>query len=120
MKMCEKAIIDSRYYETPEKRANGLCTVRDALHNMINTESRESYLIHYDADSLSAILKAVEATSEERTESDAFYHALNKPLCFHLISFDLENRSKEESDILKKLIDMPSIKIYQAIKKLDG
>ena len=116
----EYAVIDNYLMKTPENRSKGLSSVSDALVNMLHTESRESYLIHYDADSLSAILKAVEATSEERTESDAFYHALNKPLCFHLISFDLENRSKEESDILKKLIDMPSIKIYQAIKKLDG
>lgn len=118
--MSEKAIIDIRYYDTPEKRANGLCTVRDALINLLHTKSRGAYLMHYDAESLSAILTAVEATSEERAESSVYYQTLNRPLCFHLITLKNETRSKEESDTIKKLIDMPSINLYKALKKLDG
>ena len=59
-------------------------------------------------------------SNEERAESSVYYQTLNRPLCFHLISLKNETRSKEESDTIKKLIDMLSINLYKTLKKLDG
>lgn len=115
----EYAVINNNLSETPETRkSKGLSTVCDALANLLNTESRGAYLMHYDQASLSAIMTAIEATSEDRAESQIYYKSLNRPIDFHLISIKAETRSKSESDMIQKLIDMPPHKIFKAVKML--
>ena len=113
----EYAIIDHHISETPESRTStGLSTVKDALCNLLQTESRGAYLMHYDQESLSAIITAIEASTETRSKAQTYYLSLNRPISFHLITF--EKRSKAELDMIQKLIDIPPMRIHEAVKML--
>ncbi len=111
----EKAIIDNTLFEVPEKRSHKPTTVRDALRDILYTKSRGAYLQHYDCNSLSAILTAIEA-SKKKDEARAYYTALNLPVKFQLIT--IEKRSQMELDMIQKLIDIPSMDIYESINQL--
>ena len=113
----EYAIIDHQISETPESRSSkGLNTVQDALRNLLHTESRGAYLMHYDKDALSAIITAIEASTDTRSEAQTYYLSLNRPIIFHLITF--EKRDKTELDMIQKLIDMPPMRIHEAVRML--
>ena len=114
----EYSVIDNCLMETPEKRSRSLSSVRDALVNMLHTESRGAYLSHYNSDDLAAILTAIKATTENRAEADVYYQTLDRPLHFHLISINAETRTKTETDTIQELIDMPVYKIHEAVRKL--
>lgn len=113
----EYAIIEHHISEIPETRSSkGLNTVQDALRNLLHTESRGAYLMHYDQDALSAILTAIEASTETRSEAQTYYLSLNRPISFHLVT--LEKRSKTELVMIQKLIDMPPMRIHEAVRML--
>lgn len=116
----EYAIASSCLTETPENRATQRPhTVKDALQDMLHTESRGAYLRHYDNASLSAIVNAVEECTlrgSAHGESRSYYKTINSPIEFHLIT--IEKRTQSELDMIQKLIDIPHLKIYEAIKML--
>ena len=106
---------DTALIETPEKRAQKTLTVKGALWDMLHTDSRGAYLRHYDKDSLSAILTAIEGC-KRKDEARAYYKALNVPVKFQLLT--IEKRSRKELNMIQKLVDTPNIKIFESVNRL--
>lgn len=106
---------DTALFETPEKRSQKTLTVKGALCDMMHTQARGAYLRHFDKDSLSAILTAIEGC-KRKDEARAYYKALNAPVKFHLLT--IEKRSRKELNMIQKLVDMPSMRIFESVNRL--